>query len=70
MREYEYFNRVMNIIDKHLINTQSIYFVYNNIIINSYLSCSNSHLTSISPSENNSIYINKKISYYYEVKKR
>lgn len=69
MQEYKYFNRVMNIIDKHSINTQSIYFVYNNIIINSYLSCSDSHLTSISQSENNSIYINKKISYYYEVKK-
>lgn len=69
MQEYKYFNRVMNIIDKHSINTQSIYFVYNNIIINSYLSCSDSHLTSISPLENNSIYINKKTSYYYDAKK-
>lgn len=69
MQEYKYFNKIMNIINKHSINTQSIYFVYNNIIINSYLSCLCSHLTSISPSENNSIYINKKTSYYYEAKK-
>ena len=38
MEEYKYFNKVSNIINKHTINTQSIYFVYNNIIINSYLS--------------------------------
>lgn len=69
MQEYKYFNRVFNIINKYTINTQSIYFVYNNIIINSYLSSINSHLNSISPVNDNSIYINKKTSYYYESKK-
>lgn len=69
MEEYKYFNKVFNIINKHIINTQSIYFVYNNIIINSYLSSIDSHLNSISPVNDNSIYINKKTSYYYDVKK-
>ena len=69
MKEYKYFNKVFNIINKHIINTQSIYFVYNNIIINSYLSSIDSHLNSISPVNDNSIYINKKTSYYYESKK-
>lgn len=69
MQEYKYFNRIFNIINKHTINTQSIYFVYNNIIINSYLSSIDSHLNSISPINDNSIYINKKISYYYDAKK-
>lgn len=68
MQEYKYFNKIMNIINKYSINTQSIYFIYNNIIINSYLSCPDSYLTSISPSENNSIYINKKTSFYYKAK--
>lgn len=69
MEEYKYFNKVSNIINKYTINTQSIYFVYNNIIINSYLSSIDSHLNSISPVNDNSIYINKKNSYYYESKK-
>lgn len=69
MQEYKYFNKVFNIINKHIINTQSIYFVYNNIIINSYLSSIDSHLNSISPVNDNSIYINKKTSYYYQSKK-
>ena len=69
MQEYKYFNRVFNTINKYTINTQSIYFIYNNIIINSYLSSINSHLNSISPVNDNSIYINKKTSYYYESKK-
>ena len=69
MQEYKYFNRIFNIINKHTINTQSIYFVYNNIIINSYLSSIDSHLNSISPVNDNSIYINKKTSYYYDAKK-
>lgn len=69
MQEYKYFNRIFNIINKHTINTQSIYFVYNNIIINSYLSSIDSHLNSISPVNGNSIYINKKTSYYYDAKK-
>lgn len=69
MQEYKYFNRIFNIINKHTINTQSIYFVYNNIIINSYLSSIDSHLNSISPVNDNSIYINKKTSYYYNAKK-
>lgn len=69
MEEYKYFNRVFNIINKHTINTQSIYFVYNNIIINSYLSSIDSHLNSISSVNDNSIYINKKTSYYYDTKK-
>lgn len=69
MQEYKYFNKVLNIINKHTINTQSIYFIYNNIIINSYLSSIDSHLNSISPVNDNSIYINKKTSYYYESKK-
>lgn len=69
MQEYKYFNKVSNIINKHTINTQSIYFIYNNIIINSYLSSIDSHLNSISPVNGNSIYINKKTSYYYDAKK-
>lgn len=69
MEEYKYFNKVLNIINKHTINTQSIYFIYNNIIINSYLSSIDSHLNSISPVNNNFIYINKKTSYYYNAKK-
>ena len=69
MEEYKYFNKVLNIINKHTINTQSIYFIYNNIIINSYLSSIDSHLNSISPVDNNSIYINKKTSCYYDAKK-
>lgn len=69
MEEYKYFNRVFNTINKHVINTQSIYFVYNNIIINSYLSSIDSYLNSISPINDNSIYINKKTSYYYDAKK-
>ena len=69
MQEYKYFNKVSNIINKHIINTQSIYFIYNNIIINSYLSSINLHLNSISPVNDNSIYINKKTSYYYDAKK-
>jgi hypothetical protein len=69
MEEYKYFNKVFNIINKHTINTQSIYFIYNNIIINSYLSSIDSHLDSISPVNNNFIYINKKTSYYYDAKK-
>ena len=69
MEKYKYFNKVFNIINKHTINTQSIYFVYNNIIINSYLSSIDSHLNSISPVNDNSIYINKKTSYYYDAKK-
>lgn len=69
MEEYKYFNKVFNIINKHIINTQSIYFVYNNIIINSYLSSIDSHLNSISSVNDNSIYINKKTSYYYDAKK-
>lgn len=69
MEEYKYFNKVSNIINKYTINTQSIYFIYNNIIINSYLSSIDSHLNSISPVNDNSIYINKKTSYYYEAKK-
>lgn len=69
MQEYKYFNKVSNIINKYTINTQSIYFIYNNIIINSYLSSIDSHLNSISPVNGNSIYINKKTSYYYDAKK-
>lgn len=69
MKEYKYFNKVFNIINKHVINTQSIYFVYNNIIINAYLSSVNSNLSSISPKYDNSIHINKKTSFYYEAKK-
>lgn len=69
MQEYKYFNKVSNIINKYTINTQSIYFIYNNIIINSYLSSIDSHLNSISPVNDNSIYINKKTSYYYDAKK-
>ena len=69
MQEYKYFNKVSNIINKYTINTQSIYFIYNNIIINSYLSSIDSHLNSISPVNSNSIYINKKTSYYYDAKK-
>ena len=69
MKEYKYFNKVFNITNKHIINTQSIYFIYNNIIINSYLSSIDSHLNSISPINDNSIYINKKTSYYYDAKK-
>ena len=69
MQEYKYFNKVFNIINKHIINTQSIYFIYNNIIINSYLSSIDSHLNSISPVNDNSIYINKKTSCYYDAKK-
>lgn len=69
MEEYKYFNRIFNIINKHIINTQSIYFVYNNIIINSYLSSIDSHLNSISPVNDNSIYINKKTSCYCDAKK-
>lgn len=69
MQEYKYFNKVSNIINKYTINTQSIYFIYNNIIINSYLFSIDSHLNSISPVNGNSIYINKKTSYYYDAKK-
>lgn len=69
MQKYKYFNKVSNIINKYTINTQSIYFIYNNIIINSYLSSIDSHLNSISPVNDNSIYINKKTSYYYDAKK-
>lgn len=69
MQEYKYFNKVSNIINKYTINTQSIYFIYNNIIINSYLSSIDSHLNSISPVDDNSIYINKKTSCYYDAKK-
>lgn len=70
MEEYKYFNKVLNIINKHTINTQSIYFIYNNIIINSYLFSVDSHLNSISSVNDSSIYINKKTSsYYYDAKK-
>ena len=69
MQKYKYFNKVSNIINKYTINTQSIYFIYNNIIINSYLSSIDSHLNSISSVNDNSIYINKKTSYYYDAKK-
>lgn len=38
MKEYKYFNRIYDIINKYKIDSQDIYLIYNNIIINSYLS--------------------------------
>ena len=66
MQEYKYFNKIYNIINKYKIDPQDIYLIYNNIIINSYLSRADN---SVWPSHENSIYINKKTSYYYESKK-
>lgn len=38
MQEYKYFNKIYNIINKYKIDPQDIYLIYNNIIINFYLS--------------------------------
>lgn len=66
MQEYKYFNKIYNIINKYEIDHQDIYLIYNNIIINSYLSRADN---SVWPPYENAIYINKKTSYYYEAKR-